>query len=93
MKYIKTTKKQGGTRFLVDEEINLNKFRSLMKEISLKLKSQVEWIAIPEAEIAKIKMSAGEIYAKLDFEYGLELDCDGFTDHEILQIEEFLSKK
>jgi len=48
---------------------------------------------MPEAEIGKIKLSTGEIYAKLDFEYGLELDCDGFIDHEIFQIEAALSKK
>ena len=77
MKYIKTTKNPGISQFLVNGNINLNDFRSLMKELAPKLESNVEWIAMPEAEIGKIKLSDGEIYAKLDFEYGLELVCDG----------------
>jgi len=93
MKYIKTTKNLGVSQFLVSEKINLNDFRSLMKELALKLKSNVEWIAMPEAEIGKIKISDGEIYAKLDFEYGLELICDGLIDYEIMQIEAVLSNK
>ena len=48
---------------------------------------------MPEAEIGKIKLSDGEIYAKLDFEYGLELVCDGLIDYEIMQIEALLSNK
>jgi len=64
-----------------------------MRELASALGSKVEWITMPEAEIGKIKLSTGEIYAKLDFEYGLELDCDGFIDHEIFQIEAALSKK
>ena len=93
MKYIKTTKNPGISQFLVNENINLNDFRSLMKELASKLKSNVEWIAMPEAEICKIKLSDGEIYAKLDFEYGLELVCDGLIDYEIMQIEAVLSNK
>lgn len=93
MKYTKTVKQPGVARFLVDEDINLNEFRSLLIELASTLSSKVEWIAMPEAEIGKIKLSTGEIYAKLDFEYGLELDCDGLMDHEILQIEAALSAK
>lgn len=93
MKYIKTVKQPGVTRFLVDEDINLNEFRSLMKELASTLSSKVEWIAMPEAEIGKIKLSTGEIYAKLDFEYGIELDCDSILHHEILQIDAVLSEK
>ena len=48
---------------------------------------------MPEAEIGKIKLSDGEIYAKLDFEYGLELVCDGLINYEIMQIEAVLSNK
>jgi hypothetical protein len=93
MKYIKTTKKPRASRFLVDEKINLNEFRLLMTELASKLNSKVEWIAMPEAEIGKIKLSTGEIYAKLDFEYGLEFGCDGLIDYEIMQIEAFLKNK
>lgn len=93
MKYIKNTKKPGAAQFLVNEDISLNKFRSLMEELASKLKSKIEWFSMPEAEIGKIKISTGEICAKLDFVYGLELDCDGFVDHEISQIEAVLSKK
>ena len=93
MKYIKTTKKPRASRFLVDEKINLNEFRLLMTELASKLNSKVEWITMPEAEIGKIKLSAGEIYAKLDFEYGLEFSCDGLIDYEIMQIEAFLKNK
>jgi len=93
MKYIKTTKNPGISQFLVNENINLNDFRSLMKELASKLKSNVEWVATTEAEIGKIKLSDGEIYAKLDFEYGLELVCDGLIDYEIMQIEGLLSNK
>jgi len=93
MKYIKTTTKPRVSQFLIDEKINLNEFRSLMKELASKLKSKVEWIAMPEAEIGKIRLSDGEIYAKLDFEYGLELVCDGLIDYEIMKIEAVLSNK
>jgi len=93
MKYIKTTKKPRASRFLVDEKINLNEFRLLMTELASKLNSKVEWITMPEAEIGKIKLSTGEIYAKLDFEYGLEFGCDGLIDYEIMQIEAFLKNK
>jgi hypothetical protein len=91
MKCTKTIKQLGVARFLIDEDINLDEFRSLMRKLAFTLSSKVEWITMPEAEIGKIKLSTGEIYAKLDFEYGLELDCDGFTDHEIFQIEAALS--
>ena len=93
MKYIKIITKPGVSQFLINEKINLNEFRSLMKELASKLKSSVEWIAMPEAEIGKIKLSDGEIYAKLDFEYGLELVCDGLVNYEIMQIEAVLSNK
>jgi len=93
MKYIKTVRQAGVAKFLADEDINLNEFRSLMKELASILRSKVEWIAMPEAEIGKIKLSTGEIYAKLDFEYGLELNCSDLMDHEILQIEAALSAK
>jgi hypothetical protein len=93
MKYIKIITKPGVSQFLINENINLNEFRSLMKELASKLKSSVEWIAMPEAEIGKIKLSDGEIYAKLDFEYGLELVCDGLINYEIMQIEAVLSNK
>jgi hypothetical protein len=93
MKYIKTVKQPGVIRFLFNEGINLNEFRSLMGELASKLSSKVEWTAMPEAEIGKIKLSTGEIYAKLDFEYGLELHCDGLMDYEILEIEAVLLEK
>ena len=93
MKYIKIITKPKVSQFLINENINLNEFRSLMKELASKLKSSVEWIAMPEAEIGKIKLSDGEIYAELDFEYGLELVCDGLIDYEIMQIEEVVSNK
>jgi hypothetical protein len=93
MTYIKIITKPGVSQFLINEKINLNEFRSLMKELASKLKSSVEWIAMPEAEIGKIKLSDGEIYAKLDFEYGLELVCDGLINYEIMQIEAVLSNK
>jgi hypothetical protein len=93
MTYIKIITKPGVSQFLINEKINLNEFRSLMKELASKLKSNVEWIAMPEAEIGKIKLSDGEIYAKLDFEYGLELVCDGLINYEIMQIEAVLSNK
>ena len=93
MKFTKTVKQPGMARFLVDDDINLNEFRSLMNELASILSSKVEWITMPEAEVGKIKLNTGEIYAKMDFEYGLELDCDGFMDHEILQIEAALSAK
>lgn len=78
-------------KFLIDGEINLNEFRSLMKEVASSSSSKVEWISMPEAEIGKIKLSTGEIYAKLNFAYGLELDCDGLMAYEILKIEAALS--
>ena len=93
MEYIKTNKNPGVSQFLVNENINLNDFRSLMKELASKLKSNAEWIAMPEAEIGKIRLSDGEIYTKLDFEYGLELVCDGLIDYDIMQIEAVLSNK
>ena len=39
------------------------------------------------------QLSDGEIYAKLDFEYGLELVCDGLIDYEIIKIEAVLLNK
>jgi hypothetical protein len=64
-----------------------------VKELASKLKSRAEWIAMPEAEIGKIKLSTGKIYAKLDFKCGLEVGCDGLIDYEIMQIEAVLAKK
>jgi len=93
MKYIKTNTKPRVSQFLVEEKINLSDFKLLIKELASKLKSSVEWIAMPEAEIVKIKLSDGEIYAKLDFEYGLELVCDGLIDYEIIKIEAVLLNK
>jgi len=93
MKYIKNTKRPGTVQFLVGEDISSNKFRSLMEELASKLKSKIEWFSMPEAEIGKIKLSTGEICAKLDFVYGVALDCHGFVDHEISKIEAVLSKK
>lgn len=93
MKYKRNVKQPGVARFLVDEHINLNEFRSLMMALAAALSSRAEWTSIPEAEIGKIKLSAGEIYAKLDFEYGLEIHCDGVMDHVVSQIEATLSKK
>jgi hypothetical protein len=93
MRYVKNIKHPGGTQFLIDDDVNLNEFRQLIIELASELSSKVEWIAMPEAEIGKIKLSSGEIYAKLDFEYGLELDCDGCMNHEIMKIEATLSEK
>lgn len=93
MKYEKTVKQPGVVQFLADEDINPNEFRSLIEELASKLSAKVEWIAVPEAEIGKIKLGTGEIYEKLDCEYGLELDCDGLMDDEILQIEAALLTK
>ena len=93
MKYIKSFKQPGVVQFLINDDINLNEFKSLIRELASTLSSKVEWIAMPEAEIGKIKLSAGEIYAKLDFEYGSELDCTNLMDHEIFQIETTLSEK
>lgn len=93
MKYVKGVKQRGVIQFLVDDEIDLNEFRSLIEELASKLSSNVEWITMPEAEVGKIKLSTGEIYAKLDFEYGLEIHCDGLMDHDIFQTEATLSAK
>lgn len=93
MKFKKTVKQPGAAQILVNENINLNEFRSLMIELASTLSSTVEWIAMPEAEIGKIKLCTGEIYAKFDFAYVLEFDCDGCMDHDMLQIETTLSKK
>ena len=42
---------------MVEEDINLTEFRSLMRTLSSIFSSEVEWIAMPEAEIVKIKLS------------------------------------
>lgn len=93
MKYTKIVKQPGAARFVADEHINLTEFKALMRELASTLNSEVEWYAMPEAEIGKISLSNGEIYAKLDFEYGLELDFDISTTHEILQTEVILSAR
>lgn len=93
MKFTKTVKQAGVAQFLVNKNINLNEFRSLMIEVASTLSSTVEWIAMSEAKIGTIKLSTGRIYAKFDFAYGLEFDCEGCMDHDIFQIETTLSKK
>lgn len=85
--------RQGWRNFLIDEDINPNEFRRLIEELACILSVKIKWITMPEAEIGKIKLSTGEIYAKMHSEYGLELDCGDFTDDELLQIEAALSTK
>lgn len=93
MKYVKVVNQTEGTRFLIKDDVNLSRFKSTMMELGLMLGSNVEWIAMPEAEIGRTKLGTREIYAKLDFTYGLELSCTGFTDDEIFQIEAVLMAK
>lgn len=93
MKYIKTVKQPGFVVFLADENIVLSEFRSIIRGLACILDSSVEWITMPEAEIAKIQLSTGKIYAKFDFDYGLEINCEGRLNYEILRIEAALLKE
>lgn len=93
MKYIKTVKQPGFVLFLADENIILSEFKSLIRGLACILDSTVEWITMPKSEIAKIQLNTGEIYAKFDFDYGLEINCEGLLDCEILRIEAALLKK
>lgn len=91
MRYSKLVDKKGVLHFSVDSDITLDNFKLLMGRVASAVGSRVEWIAMPEAEIGKIKADSGCIYAKLDFEYGLEFDCEGMASPEIATFEAILS--
>ena len=93
MKYVKAVEKAGVTQFLVDEPIGIEDFKRLMVALASKFRASVEWIAMPEAEIGKIRLGTSLIYAKLDFAYGLEINCENLSVDEISNVESALSQQ
>lgn len=91
MKYTKSVERGGIERFAINEDITLEEFRSLMSKLSSALGSPIEWISMPEAEVGKIKLANGEIYAKLDFDYGLDVTCEGLDENQVSKTKTILS--
>lgn len=91
MEYKKIIKPSGSVQFRTDVHMSLDEFKSLMSKLASKFELKPEWIAMPEAEIVKITTKPIEIYAKLDFAYGFELDCRGLSTYETSLVESVLA--
>ncbi|WP_156919293.1 hypothetical protein [Azovibrio restrictus] len=92
MEYKKTITPSGNVQFRTEVHMDLDEFKSLMSKLASKFELPPEWIAMPEAEIGKITTKSIEIYAKLDFAYGLELDCKGLSTYETSLVESVLAE-
>lgn len=91
MKYVEVVQHAGIINFFVKDDVTMDVFRLLMSSLASALGSKVEWIPMPEAEVGRIQLKNGEVYAKLDFEYGLELSCKGLSAHEVTLVRTLLS--
>ena len=91
MEYKKLVKPSGVLSFRTETYMSLNDFRLLISRLASKFESRPEWIAMPEAEIGKICTKSAQIYAKLDFAYGFDLDCTGLSIYETLLVESVLA--
>ena len=90
MKFNRVSNVGGNTYYAKKEEMKISDFFFLMNEIARILKVKLESISIPEAEIIKMTLGNGEIYAKYDLDYDIEIDCNGMSDEDQNKIESIL---
>lgn len=69
----------GVCRYQDFEPINASGFSQLIDKVAASFGINPEYFEIPEAEIGKIILESGEIYAKFDAVYGLEIECSGLS--------------
>lgn len=50
----------------------------------------ISGVPIPEAETFTIRLKLSTIYAKLDFVYGAELECESFSPTQVATLRRFL---
>lgn len=87
MIYKSTVRKTGVVHYEIIQDISICTFFSLMHALEVLFERTCEFESIPEAEIARIRLSKGIIYGKLDLAYGLSFDCTSLSDEQRAQFE------
>jgi hypothetical protein len=83
---------KNGLQYYIVSPIIIGDFFLLMDTVANSFGTKPEFISMPEAEIVRITISDGRVYAKFDFDYGIEIECSGFSLGEIVTFENVLSK-
>ncbi len=91
MKYTKVVRPTGIVDFLIDEDMTEVDFRLLIDSLASALNAPIEWATMPEAEIGRITLSKGMLYAKFDCMYGVELRCMALMAPQVARAEAVLS--
>ena len=89
MKFNLTTNRNGHLQYHIGRQLDLDSFFLLMERVAKDFGAGLEFIAMPEAEIVKIRLTNGKIYAKFDFAYGVDIDCDGISPDQKIKLENF----
>lgn len=87
MKFNLSMSRNGTLQYNIGRQLDVDSFFLLMERVAKDFDAGPEFIAMPEAEIVKIMLANGKIYAKFDFAYGVDIDCDGFSRDQKIKLE------
>ena len=80
----------GKIQYYFDGKLTIDKFFLMMDAVAGSFGVDSEYIFMPEAEVIKIKLGTGIIYAKYDLDYGPEVECAGLSVSQTAQFEDVL---
>ena len=93
MKFKFISRIDGSRDYSFNGEITRSEFFSLIKALSDSLGATADLISIPEAEIGKINLLDGDIYAKFDIIDGFDLKSTGLSPDQEMQLEKILLER
>lgn len=91
MKYFTSVDSSGMHHYEISDPVSSIKFFSWMDKLAASYGIAAEYFMIPEADIGRIVFPKGKIFAKLDFAYGLEIECSGLSEAQLNQLNEALA--
>ena len=92
MKFNRSLEANNSYRYVFDCKIKSGDFFTLIDALGDLFGVKPEFVAMPEADVAKIKIGCGEIYAKYDLDYGIEIECTGLASEQLVGCEELFIK-
>lgn len=87
MKFNLSMGRNGTLQYHIGRQLDVDSFFLLMESMAKAFGAGPEFIPMPEAEIVKIMLTNGKIYAKFDFAYGVDIDCDGISPDQKIKLE------